>query len=334
MPETTGIFLGKFAPLHDGHRHVIDTALDEVDDLIVMPYTAPDTTDIPLTTRADWIRDLYPNVGVLPAWNGPTETGYTDELKQKHERYVEERLDGRDVTHFYSSEPYGAHMSEALDAVDRRIDPDRDTVPISATQIRADPYRNRDFVPDRVYRDLVTNVVFLGAPATGKSTITERMAERHDTAWMPEYGRTYWEEHEQDGILTQDQLVELAEGHLEREDEKLLEADTYLFTDTNAITTYIFSHDYHDDAPDRLRALAEDAATRYDLVFLCDTDIPYDHTPDRRGKQVQERMQRHTRSFLDHHQIPYHVLTGDVEERAEQVDAVLETFDPHDAEQT
>ena len=207
MPPTRGLTLGKFAPLHRGHQHLIETALAEVDELAVIIYDAPETTDIPLSVRAGWLRRLYPQVEVVEAWDGPTEVGDTPAIRQSHERYVIERLKLRSVTHFYSSEFYGAHMSRALGAVDRRVDPARAAVPVSGTLIRADPYAWRAFVHPLVYRDLVTNVVLLGAPSTGKTTLAARLAEAHRTVWMPEYGREYWEAHQVDRRLTLEQLV-------------------------------------------------------------------------------------------------------------------------------
>ncbi len=41
----------------------------------------------------------------------------------------------------------------------------------------------------RVYRDLITNVVFMGAPSTGKTTLVKALAEQFNTVWMHEYGR-------------------------------------------------------------------------------------------------------------------------------------------------
>ncbi len=35
MPPTRGLTLGKFAPLHRGHQLLIDTALAEVDELVI-----------------------------------------------------------------------------------------------------------------------------------------------------------------------------------------------------------------------------------------------------------------------------------------------------------
>ncbi len=136
---TTGLTLGKYAPLHLGHQLVIETALAEMDRLIVIIYNCPETTPIPLEVRASWIRRLYPQVAVVEAWDGPTEVGDTPEIKRRHEDYVINRLKIANITHFYSSEFYGDHMSRALGAVNRLVDPERARVPISATLIRQNP---------------------------------------------------------------------------------------------------------------------------------------------------------------------------------------------------
>jgi nicotinamide riboside kinase len=45
--------------------------------------------------------------------------------------------------------------------------------------------------------------------------------------------------------LSLSQLVEIAQGHLKHEENLLLQANQYLFTDTNALTTYQSSLSYH-----------------------------------------------------------------------------------------
>lgn len=323
-----GLFVGKFAPFHAGHQYVVETALEEIETLTVVIYDAPEVTQVPLPVRADWIRDLYPAVEVLEAWCGPSEVGYEPRLKAAHERYLTERLGDREITHVYSSEPYGNHLSQAFDAVDRRVDPDRSTVPISGTAIREATYENRAYVQPRVYRDLVTNVVFLGGPSTGKTTLVRRLAEEYDTDWMPEYGREYWANNQVDRRLSQSQLVDLAAEHLEREDECLTRARKYLFTDTNAITTYAFSKYYHDTAPPELLVMARACRSRYDLTIVCDTDIPFDDTEDRSGPASRERLHRQTLAFLDRHRIPYVVVSGDLESRVQRVRRLLSDFEP------
>ena len=238
QPLTHGLVLGKFAPLHKGHEYLIETALREMDRVTVMIYHCS-FYPIPLSIRANWIRTLYPQVEVLEAWDGPESCGDTPEIKKENEDYILSFLGDRKITHFYCSEFYGEHVSAALHAVDRRVDEARATVPISATEIRKNPFRCRKFLSDTVYRDLIVKVVFVGAMSTGKSTIAEALAKRHHTTFAPEYGREYWTEHQVNRRITLEAFDEIALGHLEREEQAILAADRYCFIDTNAITTYL-----------------------------------------------------------------------------------------------
>ncbi|MDV7137761.1 AAA family ATPase [Maribacter sp. TH_r10] len=321
----TGLTLGKFAPLHKGHQLMIETAIDEMDMVIVVVYDDPITT-IPLKTRADWIRQLYPDITVIEGHKAPTDSGYTPEVMKIQEDYIKALLKNISVTHFYSSEPYGEHVSLALGAVDRRVDVKREQIPISATKIRNNPLQNRPFIHSIVYKDLITNVVLLGAPSTGKSTLSEVLAQHYDTQFMPEYGREYWEKHQVNRRLTMLQLQEIAMGHLAREDEYIQKSNRYLFTDTNALTTRLFSLYYHGHATDILNSLANKCHERYDVIFVCDTDIPYDDTWDRSGDANRMEFQKKIFADLKARGLSYTLISGSMQERVKQVESVLNDF--------
>ncbi len=319
-----GLTLGKFAPLHKGHQLMIETALSEVAELQIIIYDSPEQTNIPLSVRSAWLRQLYPQAHVIEAWDGPSAIGNTPEIQKLHEDYVIKQLGISNISHFYSSEFYGAHMSQALGAINRQVDAARSQVPISATQIRSDPYRYREFLHPLVYRDLIMKVVLLGAPSTGKTTLTAALAERFNTQWMPEYGREYWEQHQSNRRLTPQQLVEIAEGHLAREEERLLASNQYLFVDTNALTTYHFGLSYHGMAEPRLAQLADQAQQRYDLVLVCDTDIPYDDTWDRSGEVHRTIFQKQLLAELHTRRQPYYLIRGPIEQRIAQVQSLVQ----------
>jgi HTH-type transcriptional repressor of NAD biosynthesis genes len=318
----TGLTLGKFAPFHKGHQFVIETAIKEVDELIVLIYDDP-VINIPLTTRARWIREIYPDIEVIEGANSPNDTGYTPEIMKIQEDYVLSVLRSRKITHFYSSEPYGLHISIALNAINRQVDSSRNIIPISATKIRNDPFRNKEFIHPVVYTDLITKVVLLGAPSTGKTTLAEKLAIHFETQWMPEYGREYWEKHQVNKRLTLDDLLKIAEVHIEKEDALILKSNRFLFSDTNAITTFLFSIDYHGKALLALEKLAKAAESRHDVIFVCDTDIPYDDTWDRSGDVKRKEFQDKIIEDLNARNLNYHMLRGTVDERIEQVSKVL-----------
>lgn len=232
-----GLTLGKFAPFHRGHQMLVETALREVDELVVMVYPT-DVIDVPLQVRAGWIRALYPSVRIIEAWDGPDGYGDTPEICREQENYILWKLNGLLITHFYSSEFYGKHVSQALGALDRRVDEARSVVPISGTILRENYFEGRTYLDPLVYADLITKVCFMGAPSTGKTTLARTMAERHGTVWMPEYGAAYWNKHQVDRRITLEQFEEIAPEHNRMEDELTQVSRTYLFCDTNPITTY------------------------------------------------------------------------------------------------
>lgn len=317
-----GLTLGKFAPFHRGHQLLLETALSEVDELVVMVY-ATDVTTVPLQVRAGWIQSLYPSVRIIEAWDGPEGYGDTPEIRSEQEEYILMKLNGLPITHFYSSEFYGDHVSKALGAIDRRVDEERSTVPISGTELRADYASGREYIDPLVYTDLITRVCFMGAPSTGKTTLAKALAQKHNTQWMPEYGAEYWLEHQTDRRLTLEQFEEIAPEHMRREKALTLQSRNYLFCDTNPITTYMFAKDYCGGAGPVLTQMAKEAEKQYDLFFLCDTDIPYADTWDRSGDQKRLWFQNQIVGDLTQRRVPFFRVSGTLDERIAQVEEVL-----------
>lgn len=317
--KKTGLYLGKFAPLHEGHEYVIEKALDEVDELVLLMYDVPDIIDIPPTRRKSWVEEKYPNVTVKIAWTGPTEEGYNEETKRMHENYVSNRLSEYNFTHFYSSEPYGGHMSEGLGAKDIRVDPSREEVPISGTKVRNNSFKNREFVSDIVYFDMLDKISVIGGPSTGKTTLCRKLSEELDTVWNKEYGRVYWENNDVELPFSKKEMLEITKKQRKDELENCKGAKEYYITDTNALTIWVWSMRRHDNCLPQLEEEASKVGAVYDYIIMCDDDIPFEKEEGRMSKEDRTAMQRMHESFLNDNSINYKLVSGTIEDRVEQV---------------
>lgn len=148
-----GFTIGKFAPLHKGHQYLIETAIKQVDEMYVVIYET-DVIDIPIETRADWIKKLYPKVKILYAYNPPKQFGMDDESIEIQINYLKKIIGDIPVTHFFSSEPYGKAVAEKMNVLNCQVDRNRIKVPISATKVRKNADENQKYLEEIVYKDI------------------------------------------------------------------------------------------------------------------------------------------------------------------------------------
>ena len=164
-------------------------------------------------------------------------------------------------------------------------------------------------------------VVLMGAESTGKTTLCRALAAAYSTAWVPEYGRQLTEE--KNGDISYADHLRIAQHHLEREDEMSADARRYLFVDTNALTTALYSYYYYQACDPHLLALVRACGTRYAHTFVCQPSIPFE-ADGWRGPEALRTVQQGTILMqLDLLGIPYTCVDGSVAERVRQVKAVL-----------
>ena len=151
--EKIGFTIGKFAPFHKGHEYLIETALKQTDKVYVIVNDAQEI-NTPIETRAKWIKDQYPQVEIIYGYHPPKQYGMDEKSVAIQIEYLKELTKGIHPTHFFSSEPYGAKVSEYMQVKDCRVDPQRKNVPISATMIRQDLEKNKKYIHEEVYQEI------------------------------------------------------------------------------------------------------------------------------------------------------------------------------------
>ena len=137
--KKVGFTIGKFAPLHKGHEYLINTAISEVDEFYIVVYDTPQF-NIRMEEKLNAIKQKFPNVKLIEAYNSPTRIGLDSESVEIQMHYLSNLIKDIKPTHFYSSEDYGEYVAKYLNIENRIVDKERIKYPISATMIRNGEY--------------------------------------------------------------------------------------------------------------------------------------------------------------------------------------------------
>jgi NadR type nicotinamide-nucleotide adenylyltransferase len=114
-------------------------------------------------------------------------------------------------------------------------------------------------------------VVILGPECTGKSTLAEQLAAHYKTVWCPEFAREYLREKGKD--YNYEDLLNIAMGQLELEDNLRMDAKNLYFLDTDMYVMKVWCEVAFNNCHPWI--LKQIATRRYDLFFLCDVDLPW-----------------------------------------------------------
>lgn len=151
-----GFTIGKFAPLHKGHEYLINLGIKEMDAFYVIIYDTPEL-GFSMKQKERWIKEIFPNVKILYAYDSPKQYGLDKKNVDIQMQYLSNIIKDIPVTHFYSSEEYGYYVAKYLNIKHRQIDRKRSTYPVSASLIRNDIAKYKNYLSDIVYNDLIKN---------------------------------------------------------------------------------------------------------------------------------------------------------------------------------
>ena len=154
-------------------------------------------------------------------------------------------------------------------------------------------------------------IVILGPESTGKSTLSNQLADYYNTTWVEEYAREYLDAIERE--YNQDDLLEIAKGQIDLEEKVAAKAQEFLFCDTNLIVIKVWSDHKYGITHDWIEKNLKDRV--YDFYLLTQIDLPWEPDPQREHPHMREYFFSVYREYLEKNHLPYGIVTGTDEER-------------------
>ena len=172
---------------------------------------------------------------------------------------------------------------------------------------------------------MLKKIVIIGPESTGKSVLSQQLANHYETTWCPEFAREY--------LLTNgtnydyDDLLTIAKGQLALEDEyattlenqsqTMLENGEHLplFIDTDMYVMKVWCEFVFEKCH---RFILDEIVRReYDLYLLCNIDLPWVKDELREYPDIESRkkLYRIYKDLMTNQHVPWVDISGDYEER-------------------
>ena len=167
-------------------------------------------------------------------------------------------------------------------------------------------------------------IVVLGPESTGKSTLCAQLAEHYNTNWCPEFAREYLMENGKE--YTYADLLNIAHGQLDLEDTLLTQARNNLyFIDTDMYVMKVWCEVAFEQCHTWI--LRQIARRKYDLLLLCQTDLPWiqDELREYPDQAMRNRLFKMYKDILINSGMPWAEISGVDTERLQMAIGIIDS---------
>ena len=237
-----GLVLGKFMPIHLGHMALVDFALQQCDELIIL-LCFHKKEPIAGSLRTFWIEQIYsanPRINITAFEYDPNQLSDSSESSITDSFQWAEVIKTLfpDLKILFSSESYGKYLADFLKIQHLYFDQKRSLFHVSSSKIRNQPSKYWDFIAPVARPYFVKKIAIVGSESTGKSTLTENLARYYKTLFVAEAAREIIGHANE---CTYDDLKRIAAKHASSIIEKQNFANRFLFIDTEITITKSYS---------------------------------------------------------------------------------------------
>jgi len=332
MKYKVGMYGGSFNPLHLGHVNNIITASNLCEKLYIVLSVTNDEKEIDHRERFMWLKNItseMENVEVFEIFDKNIskdtydwETGAND-IKN----YINKPIDV-----VFSGDDYqGKDRWEKLYPGSEIYYIPRSNINISSTEIRKNPYKYFDYLPNCVKPYYTKKVCIIGTESTGKTTLTRNLAKYFNTTHVEEAGRYICDDAGGIDNMQPYHYFEILFKHKQLEKEALKNANKVLLIDTDSLIT-LYYYQLGFENTNELNKAFEDIAkgisvlNNYDLYIFLEPDVEWvqDGTRTYGEPEVREENNKKLKKIFDDNGIKYVSINGDYNNRYQEAKKLIE----------
>ena len=320
-----GFVFGKFLPFHNGHEALIRFALTQCDFLTVL-ICCSEKENVSGTIRKNWIETTLhdlPNVEVnvfdyLESDLPNTSVSSLDVSKIWSAAFLKMFPDYDLVI---TSEDYGNYIAEFMGIKHITFDKSRKLIPVSATAIRHNLFKNWQFLPKSVKPHYAIKVVILGTESTGKTTLSKKLAEHFKCTMVAEAGRELIED---SNSFQFSDLNLVASEQFRRIDEATTGESALVIIDTDIHITKSYSEFIFGKQIE----IEDEFYTKNNgnLFLYLNNDVDYIQDGTRLTEKDRNTLDLSHRKILAEHSIEFIEIKGNWQTRFEKALSEIEQF--------
>lgn len=312
-----GFVFGKFLPFHKGHEGLIRFALTKCDFLTVL-ICCSDQETIPANQRKLWLMNTFSderNVEFRILDYREAELPNTSVSSESVSKIWSEKFKELfpDYDCVITSEKYGDYIASFMDIEHVLFDILRIQHPVSASQIRENPFQQWQFIPESVKPYFCFKVVVLGTESTGKTTLTKNLARFFNASEVLEAGRDLIPN---SAVFEEDDLIQVAIEHATRIKRSMNTFNQLVVIDTDIHITQSyarFSLNKTLDIPEEIYEV-----NRAHLYLYLDKDVTFVQDGTRLSEKERNLLDTSHKLILEEYKINYIEINGNWKERFEK----------------
>ncbi len=320
----TGLVIGKFLPPHKGHIALIEFAADNCDEVIVLIHIKKEDV-IEGERRLCFLNEIFKNKKFYKKIrleytldeDLPSSSVSDKNISKTWAGYLSKRFP--EVRIVFASEKYGEYLGEYMNIESRIFDLERIKYPVSATMIRENTFLHWEHIPEEIRYYFIKKICIYGPESTGKSVLTEKLANYYNTNFVEETARNIVD---REGISI-DTISKIFTSHAEEIIEKSKTADKFLFIDSDYITTEIYSNFFFKEIPQYPLWVIN--ANKFGTYLFCDVDVPWISDSQRFTQNLRQESRNWFIEGLEKRGLKYELINGsDYEDRFKKAVSIIE----------